>query len=84
MNFIILFALSIGSAIANGVIFADTSNNSGTYFEFGADASTPFMSAFITFWYVRTLTTIILPPNSYCNFSPSIANTTFVRYLGRA
>jgi hypothetical protein len=55
MNFIILFALSIGSAIANGVIYADTSNNSGTHFEFGADAATPFMSAFITFWYVRLL-----------------------------
>ncbi|KAI7828220.1 hypothetical protein BC939DRAFT_474939 [Gamsiella multidivaricata] len=49
MNFIILFALSIGSAIANGVIFGDTENNSGTFFEYGADASTPFMSAFITF-----------------------------------
>lgn len=67
MNFIILFALSIGSAIANGVIYADTANNSGTYFEFGADASTPFMSAFITFWYVWVLKTISLPPNSYYN-----------------
>ena len=56
MNFIILFALSIGSAIANGVIYADTGNNSGTFFEYGADASTPFMSAFITFWYVTAMT----------------------------
>lgn len=50
MNFVILFALSIGSAIANGVIFGDVDNNSGTQFEFGADAATPFMSAFIAFW----------------------------------
>lgn len=56
MNFIILFALSLGSAIANGVIFGDTNNNSATYFEYGADASTPFMSAFITFWCVADST----------------------------
>ncbi|KAK3809912.1 MAG: hypothetical protein JOS17DRAFT_764577 [Linnemannia elongata] len=65
MNFIILFALSIGSAIANGVIFADTSNNSGTYFEFGADASTPFMSAFITFWSCLILYQNIVPISLY-------------------
>ncbi|KAG9070492.1 hypothetical protein KI688_008028 [Linnemannia hyalina] len=65
MNFIILFALSIGSAIANGVIFADTSNNSATYFEFGADASTPFMSAFITFWSCLILYQNIVPISLY-------------------
>ncbi|KAG0201620.1 hypothetical protein BGX33_010218 [Mortierella sp. NVP41] len=65
MNFIILFALSIGSAIANGVIYADTANNSGTYFEFGADASTPFMSAFITFWSCLILYQNIVPISLY-------------------
>ncbi|KAG0239908.1 hypothetical protein B0O80DRAFT_491333 [Mortierella sp. GBAus27b] len=65
MNFIILFALSIGSAIANGVIYADTNNNSGTFFEFGADASTPFMSAFITFWSCLILYQNIVPISLY-------------------
>ncbi|KAF9911547.1 hypothetical protein BX616_010561 [Lobosporangium transversale] len=65
MNFIILFALSIGSAIANGVIFADTANNSGTLFEFGADASTPFMSAFVTFWYNNRNIINIVPISLY-------------------
>ncbi|KAK3813393.1 MAG: hypothetical protein J3Q66DRAFT_348220 [Benniella sp.] len=65
MNFIILFALSIGSAIANGVIYADTANNSGTFFEYGADASTPFMSAFITFWSCLILYQNIVPISLY-------------------
>ncbi|CAO3574686.1 unnamed protein product [Mortierella alpina] len=65
MNFIILFALSIGSAIANGVIFGDTENNSGTLFEYGADASTPFMSAFITFWSCLILYQNIVPISLY-------------------
>ncbi|KAF9187758.1 hypothetical protein BGZ50_001764 [Haplosporangium sp. Z 11] len=65
MNFIILFALSIGSAIANGVIFADAENNSATFFEFGADASTPFMSAFITFWSCLILYQNIVPISLY-------------------
>ncbi|KAG0200243.1 hypothetical protein BGX28_006650 [Mortierella sp. GBA30] len=65
MNFIILFALSIGSAIANGVIFADAENNSGTFFEYGADASTPFMSAFITFWSCLILYQNIVPISLY-------------------
>ncbi|KAF8952701.1 hypothetical protein BGZ52_004473 [Haplosporangium bisporale] len=65
MNFIILFALSIGSAIANGVIFGDVDNNSGTQFEFGADASTPFMSAFITFWSCLILYQNIVPISLY-------------------
>ncbi|KAF9583570.1 hypothetical protein BGW38_009159, partial [Lunasporangiospora selenospora] len=65
MNFIILFALSIGSAIANGVIFSDTHNNSATFFEFGADADTPFMSAFITFWSCLILYQNIVPISLY-------------------
>ncbi|KAG0295638.1 hypothetical protein BGZ98_001318, partial [Dissophora globulifera] len=65
MNFIILFALSIGSAIANGVIFADTSNNAATYFEFGSDASSPFISGFITFWSCLILYQNIVPISLY-------------------
>ncbi|KAG0346670.1 hypothetical protein BG004_001114 [Podila humilis] len=65
MNFIILFALSLGSAIANGVIFGDVENNSGTQFEFGTDASTPFMSAFITFWSCLILYQNIVPISLY-------------------
>ncbi|KAF9411662.1 hypothetical protein BGZ94_001264 [Podila epigama] len=65
MNFIILFALSMGSAIANGVIFGDVENNSGTQFEFGADADTPFMSAFITFWSCLILYQNIVPISLY-------------------
>ncbi|KAI8601931.1 hypothetical protein EDD21DRAFT_373196 [Dissophora ornata] len=65
MNFIILFALSIGSAIANGVIFADTNNNSAAVFEYGGDASTPFMSAFITFWSCLILYQNIVPISLY-------------------
>ncbi|KAI1299680.1 hypothetical protein EDD11_006442 [Mortierella claussenii] len=65
MNFVILFALSIGSAIANGIIFGDTENNSGTFFEYGGDASTPFMSAFITFWSCLILYQNIVPISLY-------------------
>ncbi|KAG0042366.1 hypothetical protein BGZ83_000552 [Gryganskiella cystojenkinii] len=65
MNFVILFALSLGSAIANGVIFGDIDNNSATYFEYGADASTPFMSAFITFWSCLILYQNIVPISLY-------------------
>ncbi|KAF9393060.1 hypothetical protein CPB97_004085 [Podila verticillata] len=65
MNFVILFALSIGSAIANGVIFGDVDNNSGTQFEFGADAATPFMSAFIAFWSCLILYQSIVPISLY-------------------
>ncbi|KAG0021960.1 hypothetical protein BGZ80_001337 [Entomortierella chlamydospora] len=49
MNFIILFVLSLGSAIGNGIIFANKDNNSATYFEFGSDASSPFMSCLILY-----------------------------------
>ncbi|KAF9105373.1 hypothetical protein BGX27_009657 [Mortierella sp. AM989] len=65
MNFIILFALSLGSAIGNGVIFGNKDNNSATYFEFGSDASTPFLSGFVTFWSCLILYQNIVPISLY-------------------
>ncbi|KAF9970035.1 hypothetical protein BGZ73_007362 [Actinomortierella ambigua] len=65
MNFIILFALAIGSAIANGVIYSNSESNSGAQFEFGADATSPFMSAFITFWSCLILYQNIVPISLY-------------------
>ncbi|KAF9346200.1 hypothetical protein BGX26_002317 [Mortierella sp. AD094] len=65
MNFIILFTLSLGSAIGNGVIFGNSDNNSATYFEFGSDASTPFLSGFITFWSCLILYQNIVPISLY-------------------
>ncbi|KAG0233600.1 hypothetical protein BGW42_007349 [Actinomortierella wolfii] len=65
MNFIILFALALGSAVANGVIYGNKEKNSGAQFEFGADASSPFMSAFITFWSCLILYQNIVPISLY-------------------
>ncbi|KAG0256950.1 hypothetical protein DFQ27_005390 [Actinomortierella ambigua] len=65
MNFIILFSLAIGSAVANGVIYSNAENNSGAQFEFGADATSPFMSAFITFWSCLILYQNIVPISLY-------------------
>ncbi|KAF9431494.1 hypothetical protein BGZ76_000237 [Entomortierella beljakovae] len=65
MNFVILFALSLGSAIGNGVIFGNADNNSATYFEFGSDASTPFLSGFVTFWSCLILYQNVVPISLY-------------------
>ncbi|KAF8967406.1 hypothetical protein BGZ46_000170 [Entomortierella lignicola] len=65
MNFVILFALSLGSAIGNGVIFARSDRNSATYFEFGSDASTPFLSGFVIFWSCLILYQNVVPISLY-------------------